>query len=201
LEVTLVKMSRAADLVTLQDALRGSAPAAAAAPAPAATPAAPAPVAPPAAASPAAPPAEAVEDAPAPAPAAAIAGTPGTAEEAQAAWPRLLALVKEKSIPVSAWLRDARVARLTATEIDIAVPSGMKMFLERLENPKYRPLVESVVEQVFGRKLVVRFSADKGGGPSTPAAKGSAPVSDATGDPGVRKILETFGGSKVVGIE
>src|SRR6185503_12851525 len=97
LEVTLVKMSRSGDLVTLSEALKGSiavAPAAAAPPIPAPRPAAAA-----------AEPQDAPDDEPVPiaaaAPAAApapFAGTPTTVEEAQGAWPRVVASLKEKSL-------------------------------------------------------------------------------------------------------
>jgi len=187
LEVTLVKMSRAADLVTLKEALRG-----------AIVPAAPAPAA-------AAPPTSraVVEDAPPPPPAAEVfGGTPTSLEQAQAAWPRVLAAVKEKSIPAEAALKGSRVAKFGGLDIEIALASAF--VLDRAEAPKNRGAIEAGLQQVFGKKLVLKFTLDKGAPASAPSAaapRTSSTTAEATSDPGVRKILETFGGSKVVGIE
>ncbi|HEX7899282.1 MAG TPA: DNA polymerase III subunit gamma/tau [Planctomycetota bacterium] len=191
LEVTLVKMSRAADLVTLKDALRGAI--AVAAPATAAA----------SAAAPMAPSGGAPDEAPAPAaPAAEVfGGTPSTLDQARAAWPRVVAAVKEKSPVAAAVLQGARVAKFGGMDIDIALAQAF--MLDRAETPKNRAALEAAVQQVFGKKLVVRFALDKGAAPAAAAApaKPASTTAEATGDPGVRKILETFGGSKVVGIE
>src|SRR4051812_29143894 len=120
LEVTLVKMSRSADLVTLSEALRGSI---VAAPAPAALPAvpvaAPAPRAPVIEADPAtAPDADepvpipAAVPPPAPAP-AAFSGTPTSLEEAQGAWSRVFAAVREKSVLAATLLREGRITKFS----------------------------------------------------------------------------------------
>lgn len=194
LEVTLVKMSRAADLVTLQDALRG------------AVVAAPLPAAAAATTSSAARTGGAPDEVPVPAaPAAAevFAGTPSTLAQAQAAWPRVVAAIKDKSPVAAALLKEARVGQFGGLDIDIVMPAQLKFSLERLENPKNRPAVEAGVQQVFGKKLVVKFGLEKGAAAAAPvpAARPASTTAEATGDPGVRKILETFGGSKVVGIE
>jgi DNA polymerase III subunit gamma/tau len=197
LEVTLVKMSRSADLVTLSEALKG---AVSVAPAPAAAPPAPAP-------RPAA--AEAAEDAPddepvplpaVPAPPAApFSGTPTTLEEAQSAWPRVIAALKEKSLLSATLLKEGRVTRLTAGEIAFSLPSKFNDgHLKQLAHPKNKPVIEAALQSVFGRKLALVASLESGG--SAPAPKPAAPT-DTTADPGVKKILEAFGGSKVVGIE
>jgi DNA polymerase-3 subunit gamma/tau len=198
LEVTLVKMSRSSDLVTLAEALKGTvavaaAPAAPAAPAPA--PRAPAP--------------EQSQDAPddepvplpaAPAPAAApFAGTPTTLEEAQSAWPRVVAALKEKSLLSATLLKEGRVTRLAAGEIGFSLPSKFNDgHLKQLAHPKNKPVIEAALQSIFGRKLALTASLESGG--SAPAPKPAAPT-DTTADPGVKKILEAFGGSKVVGIE
>ncbi len=194
LEVSLVKMSRAADLVTLPEAFRLSA----AAPAPAFAPQA----AGTGAALPGRAPAADEEPAPAPAPAAAFAGTPANLEEAQGAWPRVVAAVKEKSIFAGALLPNVRIARFSGDELGLALPPGFKFQLGRLEDPKVRGIIEAAVQPVFGRKLSVRFSLEAGGAAEAAApARKSLPQGDAASDPGVKKILETFGGSKIVGIE
>ena len=192
LEVTLVKMSRSADLVTLSEALRGSAVAAPAAlPPPAARPA----------------PAEAASDADepvplaaaAPAPAAPFAGTPTSIEEAQGAWPRVVSSVKEKSVLAGTLLGEGRVTRLSAEEIGFLMPSKFKDFhVKQLEFPKNKSAIEAALQSVFGRKLALRVTLESGG--AAAAARPAAPQ-DTAADPGVKKILEAFGGSKVVGIE
>jgi DNA polymerase-3 subunit gamma/tau len=199
LEVTLVKMSRSGDLVTLSEALKGAIAVAAPAPAPAPLPAAPAPK-PPVEAEPAA---DADEPVPlaaaAPAPAPAFSGVPTTLEEAQGAWPRVIAAVKEKSVLVATLLREGRVLKFSADELGFVMPSQFKDFhVKQLENPKNKALIDSALGSVFGRKVGLRISLESGGGGLSGPPKKPA---DTTADPGVKKILEAFGGSKVVGIE
>jgi DNA polymerase-3 subunit gamma/tau len=199
LEVTLVKMSRSGDLVTLSEALKGTIAVAAPAPAPAPLPAAPAPK-PPAEAEPAA---DADEPVPlaaaAPAPTPAFSGVPTTLEEAQGAWPRVIAAVKEKSVLVATLLREGRVLKFSADELGFVMPSQFKDFhVKQLENPKNKALIDSALGSVFGRKVGLRISLESGGGGLSGPPKKPA---DTTADPGVKKILEAFGGSKVVGIE
>jgi DNA polymerase-3 subunit gamma/tau len=199
LEVTLVKMSRSGDLVTLSEALKGTIAVAAPAPAPAPLPAAPAPK-PPVEAEPAA---DADEPVPlaaaAPAPTPAFSGVPTTLEEAQGAWPRVIAAVKEKSVLVATLLREGRVLKFSADELGFVMPSQFKDFhVKQLENPKNKALIDSALGSVFGRKVGLRISLESGGGGLSGPPKKPA---DTTADPGVKKILEAFGGSKVVGIE
>jgi DNA polymerase-3 subunit gamma/tau len=203
LEVTLVKMSRSADLVTLSEALRGTIAVAPAAPAaPAAAPAAPAPKA---AAEPE-PAADADEPvplaaaaAPAPAPAPAFSGVPTSLEEAQGAWPRVVAAVKEKSVLAATLLREGRVSKFSADEIGFVMPPQFKDFhVKQLENPKNKGVIDGALQQIFGRKVALKIALEGGGAPSAAAPK---KPTDTTADPGVKKILEAFGGSKVVGIE
>jgi DNA polymerase-3 subunit gamma/tau len=199
LEVTLVKMSRSGDLVTLSEALKGTIAVAAPAPAPAPLPAAPAPK-PPVESEPAA---DADEPVPlaaaAPAPTPAFSGVPTTLEEAQGAWPRVIAAVKEKSVLVATLLREGRVLKFSADELGFVMPSQFKDFhVKQLENPKNKALIDSALGSVFGRKVGLRISLESGGGGLSGPPKKPA---DTTADPGVKKILEAFGGSKVVGIE
>jgi DNA polymerase-3 subunit gamma/tau len=185
LEVALVKMARSADLVPLSDALRMAAP-----------PGEAAPVRP--AAAPRTEPDE--PDAPTP-PAPAFAGTPTNTAEAQGAWPRVVAAVKEKSVLAGTLVGEGRVVQLGADEVVFALPSKFSKFhADQLGTPKNKAAIEAAVESVFGRRLAVRVELERGGGEATPAKKPPAPA-EAADDPGVRKILETFGGSRVVGIE
>jgi len=182
LEVSLVKMARSADLVTLPEALKGLH-----------VPASPAPAGKPAPVSPAA-------DVP-PGPEEAPAAPP--AEDAATPWGQVVAAVKAKNMRAGALLAAGRVARVAGDTLSFALPAQFgKGNLDPLE--KNRAAVESAVQSAFGRKLAVKFVLDSGGGePEAPAEpRASAlPQGDAAGDPGVKKILETFGGSKVVGIE
>jgi DNA polymerase III gamma/tau subunit len=197
LEVALVKMSRSADLVTLTEALRGTVVAAAPAAAPAAPPSRPA------EAEPAADADEPVPLAPAaapPAPAPAFAGVPTSLEEAQGAWPRVVAAVKEKSVLAATLLREGRVSKFSADEIGFVMPSQFKDFhVKQLEGAKNKGVIEAALQSVFGRKVGLKITLESGGAPG-PAAAPRRPA-DTTADPGVKKILEAFGGSKVVGIE
>jgi hypothetical protein len=194
-------MSRSADLVPLAEALKGTIAVAAAAP-----------VAPVAAARPAAAPAEAEPVADAeepvplaaaapPAPAPAFTGTPTTAEEAQSAWPRVVAAIREKSLLCATILKEGRVAKLSADEIAFSLPSKFNdSHLRQLDNPKNKAAIEAGLQSVFGRKMALRASLEAGGSAAAPRPVPARPA-DTTADPGVKKILEAFGGSKVVGIE
>jgi DNA polymerase-3 subunit gamma/tau len=191
LEVTLVKLSRAADLVTLSEAIRLQ---------PAAAPsAAPAPSARAASAAVATPP----EDAPPPEPAVEeFKGVPGNLQEAQGAWPRVYQAVKEKSVLAGTLLREGKVTRFAGGELVFTLPATFKKFhVDQLESPKNRAVIEPAVLTVFGKQVALRFVLETGGGGETPMFKKPAPPPDTTSDPGVKKILETFGGSKIVGIE
>jgi DNA polymerase III subunit gamma/tau len=199
LEVTLVKMSRSSDLVTLSEALRGTAVAAAPVAAPAPAPAAAADAAPP-------PVADADEPVPLaaaapPPPAPAFAGTPTTIEETQSAWPRVLTAIREKSLLCATILKEGRVTKLTGDEVAVALAAKFNdSHLKQLENPKNKTAIEGGLQSIFGRKMGLRASLEAGG--SAPASRPpAARPADTTADPGVKKILEAFGGSKVVGIE
>jgi len=202
LEVTLVKMSRSSDLVTLTEALRGSVVAA--------TPTAPA--APPVAAAqkPPAPAPESAADADEPvplaaaappAPAPAFSGTPINLEEAQGAWPRVLDAIKGKNMVAAAMLKNAKVVRLSGEELALVMPSGFKFNVARLQDPKNKKSIEEAVQGIFNRRLAVKITVEsEPTGETAPAGPPKRPA-DTTADPGVKKILEAFGGSKVVGIE
>jgi DNA polymerase-3 subunit gamma/tau len=200
LEVTLVKMSRSADLVTLSEALRGTIVAAPAPAAPAPVAAAPRPVEADTADAPDADepvPIAAAAPAPAPAP---FAGVPTSLEEAQGAWPRVVAAVKEKSVLAATLLREGKVSRFHGDELSFTLPSQFKDFhVKQIENAKNKAMIDAALQSVFGRKIVLRIGLEPGGSPGA-AAPRKAPT-DTTADPGVKKILEAFGGSKVVGIE
>ncbi len=197
LEVTMVKLARSTDLVTLAEALKGGL--AAAAPAPPVKAAAPAPV-------PAKAPAPAVEeegapdDEPVPLP-AAVAPAPGSADEAQAAWPRVVAAVRAKSVLAGTLLAEGRVRKIGAAQIDFVMPSKFNEFhLKQLASPKNKTALEEALQSVFGRKLELKIELEAGSG-APGAKKAPPPVQETTSDPGVKKILETFGGSKIVGVE
>jgi DNA polymerase-3 subunit gamma/tau len=197
LEVSLVKMARAADLVPLADVLRSGA--VAAVPGPSALAPAQAPPRGGGAREESPPPApeEAAEPPPPP-----FVGTPTSSEEGQAAWPRVLAAVKAKSAVASALLANARILRLAGDDLALALPPGFNRFhLDRLEDPKNKKVIEEAVQSVFGRKLAVKVSLEAGGAATPSSGRAASPPTEATADPGVKKILETFGGSKVVGIE
>ncbi|MBI3856070.1 MAG: DNA polymerase III subunit gamma/tau [Planctomycetes bacterium] len=190
LEVTLVKMPRSADLVTLSEALKGTITAAAPAPAPAPQAAETADAEEPVPLSAAAP----------PPPPAAFAGTPTTLEEAQGAWPRVITAIREKSLLSATLLKEGRVTRLSGDEVGFLLPAKFNdSHLKQLDHPKNKTAIEAGLQAVFGRKVVLRASLETGG--AAPAPRKPAAPTDTSADPGVKKILEAFGGSKVVGIE
>ncbi|HLF92285.1 MAG TPA: hypothetical protein VJB14_02415, partial [Planctomycetota bacterium] len=132
----------------------------------------------------------------------AFLAPPAGSDEGQAAWPRVLAAVKAKSAVASALLANARISRLAGDDLVLTLPAGFNRFhVDRLEDPKNRKVVDEAVQSVFGRKLAVKIALESGGAAGPAAAKAPLPQTEATADPGVKKILETFGGSRVVGIE
>ncbi len=176
LELTLVKMARSADLVTLAEALRLQ-PATSAAP----RPAAPAPAPP--------------KEAPA---AAGFTGIPTDLREAQAAWPRVTAAVKEKNVLAGTLLGEGHVTRFEGDDLIFALPSRFNQFhIDQLATPRNRPVIEAAVRSVFGRVLSVQFALEAG---EAAAPRRPGPPPDTSDDPAVKKILDTFGGSRVVGI-
>ncbi len=180
LEAALVKMARSADLVPLSEALRVKAQAA------------PEPAPAPEAAEPAAPPPEPV-----------FTGVPSGTKEAQAAWPRVAEAVREKSLFAGTLLKEGRVASFDGNELTFRLPGHFKRYhIEQLEAPKNREAIEAAAASVFGKKIRVRITLESGSGPArkTPSRSAALP-SDAAGDPAVKKILDAFGGSKVVGVE
>jgi DNA polymerase III gamma/tau subunit len=198
LEVTLVKMSRSGDLVTLAEALKGTIAVAAPAPAaPAGRPAAPSEPEPVADAEEPVPLAVAAPPAAAP----AFTGTPTSADEAQSAWPRVVAAIREKSLLSATILKEGRVVKLAADEVAFSLPAKFNdSHLKQLENPKNKAAIEAGLQSIFGRKMVLRASLEAGGSAPAPRPAPARPA-DTAADPGVKKILEAFGGSKVVGIE
>lgn len=184
LETALVKMARCADLAPLSEVLRGGPSAA--------LPARPTPPAP----------AGTEKKEPPSAAPPPFEGTPVDTREAQAAWPRVIALAREKSILVGTLLSEGRVVHYERGEIDFRLPAKFSRFhLDQLESPRNRPLIEAAVRSVFGEKAVLRMGLEGGGAVEAPARPPEQAGEDLTSEPGVRKILETFGGSRIVGLE
>jgi DNA polymerase-3 subunit gamma/tau len=185
LEVTLVKMSRASDLVSLAEALKPSTVVTAPAPAPAPPPAAPKKAA--------------AEEPPPP-----LTGEL-TLESLSGHWHRIVAEVKKASPLTGALLEAGKPTRLAGDEIEFSLPSTFGKFnVDTLELPKNRQVIESALHQVIGRRLGIHTQLQRGGAepPSAMFAKTAAPPSrDLASDPQVRKVLEAFPGSKIVGIE
>lgn len=114
----------------------------------------------------------------------------------------MVSAVKEKSVLAGTLLGEGRVTHYSGNEIDFRLPAKFNRFhLDQLESSKNRGLIESAVHSVFGRKVAVRIGLEQGAAGEAPPSRRAPPQEDAAADPGVKKILETFGGSKVVGIE
>jgi DNA polymerase-3 subunit gamma/tau len=194
LEITLVKASKAADLVTLAELVKSGAAAAPAAPAPVARPVAPAPPPKPA---PAAEETEPEEPEP--------AGVPSDLAGLMQSWPRVVAEVKAKSMLAGAILQAGKPIRLHGDEIEFLLGAGMTKFhADQLDQQKNKAVVESVLHSVLGRRyslhVVLEGAAPAGGGPLFEKKTEGTPR-DLTADPKVKKVLDSFPGSKIVGIE
>ena len=188
LEVTLVKMSRASDLVSLADALRVAPAMPAAAPAGESRPAPPPPRAAP----------EPPE--PPPSPTGEL-----TVESVAANWHRIVSEVKAVQPLLGALLPMGKPTKVAGDEIEFTLPSTFtRLHLDQIEQPKGRQIIEGALHRVFGRRLGIHAQIQRGGAePESPifAKSGAPPSRDLAADPGVRKVLEAFPGSKIVGIE
>ncbi|HTF55708.1 MAG TPA: DNA polymerase III subunit gamma/tau [Planctomycetota bacterium] len=193
LDVTLVKMSRASDLVSLQEALRLAPPGPAA------------PVAPRHAAAP-------VEDRPPVRPESEEIAEPPpphtgelTVPALAGAWHRVVAEVKQTSPIPGALLEAGKPTKLAGDEIEFSLPRTFGKFnVDQLDIPRHRQVIEAALHRVFGRRLGIHATLQRGGPEPESAmfAKSAAPPErDLASDPGVRRVLDAFPGSKIVGIE
>ena len=76
--------------------------------------------------------------------------------------------------------------------------------IEQLDTPRHRQMIEAALHRVFGRRLGIHATLQRGG--AEPESQmfvkpGPPPAREMAADPGVRKVLEAFPGSKIVGIE
>ncbi|MBI2898870.1 MAG: DNA polymerase III subunit gamma/tau [Planctomycetes bacterium] len=174
LEVALVKVARAADLLPLSELLRM-------APVPApASPSADVPAAG-AAGVPASP--------PAPEPAGESPANP---------WARVVTDVKGQNMLAGTLLGEGAVTKIAGEELEFTLPAKFAKFhVEQLESAKNRAVIEGAVHRAYGKRYVVSFRIERGGEKTPPSAPAK---SDATSDPRVRKVMDMFGG-KPVGIE
>ena len=99
-------------------------------------------------------------------------------------------------------LGEGRVTLFSGNELAFQLPPKFNKFhLDQIESTKNRGLIEAAVHSVFGKKVAVHIGLEPSAPADAAAARRALPQSDSAADPGVKKILETFGGSKVVGIE
>jgi hypothetical protein len=184
LEVTLVKMSRASDLLPLADILR-PAPVAATAPAPSAPVAAPRP-------------------APEPAEPKDTATFSGelTLEAIAGSWHRVISELKQTNKMAAGLLEAGKPTRIAGDEVEFSLPHAFGKFnVDRLEDPRNRQSIEAALHRVFGRRIGSRAAqgASSDGGPIF--AKTAAPLTrDLSSNPGCVKSRK-LSGSKIVGIE
>ncbi len=186
LEVTLVKVSRAADLVSLPELLQGAVapkPVSVSNPSPAPSPAP----------SPVSTPVPQPESRPEPAPVEEKSGPDS--------WAKVVAAVKSKSVLAGTLLGEGRVVNTTKQQIDFELPSKFARFhIDQLDSQKNRTLIEDVIAQVYGRRCILKCSLESGPAGEENSPKGALPQRDLASDPMVKKVLDVFGG-KIVGVE
>jgi DNA polymerase-3 subunit gamma/tau len=139
----------------------------------------------------------------APEEAAPAAAASGPAGDIQTAWTRLLALIKTKGQrSTAAFLKEARPAALTDTEMTITFPAQFAFHRTRLAESKSLEFVEECISEVVGRKLKVRLT-EEGGKAAAPnagpaEAKPANPArASAAKTEGVQRAVEMFGGRVV----
>ncbi len=183
LEVTLVKIARAADLVSLPELLHSTT---LAQPAPAAPPAEPSA---PAAKSESSPEKETQSPAPV------------TVEPAAESWTEVVSGVKAKSVLAGTLLGEGRVVNTSKQQIEFELPSKFSRFhIEQLESSKNKSVIEDVIAHVYGRRCTLKCTLESAGSEDGGERKGPLPQKDLTSDPMVKKVLDVFGG-KIIGVE
>ena len=188
LELAGVKLARSGDLVSLADALRTMEKAPAAPPPPQQA----APLPPP----PAKPGRPAEPEQP--------AEEPESVTDIRDNWQQVVEQTKKDNILAGTLLAEGRVQRFGANEIQFVLPGKFTKFhVEQLQNPKNRGIIEASLQKVCGKRLSFQVSLEQGAPPEQDAAKPklASGDTDVAADSGVRKVLKTFEGSKIVGIE
>jgi hypothetical protein len=128
-----------------------------------------------------------------------------TLESVAGNWHRIVVEVKKTSMLAGALLEAGKPTKLSGDEVEFSLPPTFGRFnVEQLDEPRNRQVIEGALHRVFGRRLGIHAQILRGSAEPESAmfAKTAAPPPrDLASDPGVRKVLEAFPGSKIVGIE
>jgi hypothetical protein len=118
-------------------------------------------------------------------------------------WSRVVAEVKAKSMLAGAILQAGRPVKLHGDEVEFLLGPGMTRFhADQIDQTKNKTIVESVMHSVLGRRLALHVVVEgASAAPSGPLFKDKPPTKDLAGDPKVKKVMDSFPGSKIVGIE
>jgi len=146
------------------------------------------------------PPEEPPEPTP-PRPVAPVVTASGPLGEIQAAWPRLLALLKKRNQrSVEAFLREGRPAALSDDHLTVTFPGDFSFHREQLSDRSRLDLVEECLAEVMGRKIRIEL-ADEGGsspGSEEPSAGEDTEVKTvrrrSPDNPAAQRAVELFGG-------
>jgi hypothetical protein len=129
----------------------------------------------------------------------------------------VLEAVRQKSMMISAYLREAVPTKLVGRELTLAFAPGFVFHKDNLEKPANRQVVEAALESIAGARLQLHlaFGAEapppEGPAPSPAEAPEAAPAPPppasrggraqaATQDPSVRTALDVFG-ARIVNVE
>ncbi len=186
LEVTLVKMSKAGDLVSVAEALKSvesGTPVAQQRPTASIavrreTPA---------------------EDTPPPAPVPEGPVEAASAEDVQKHWPRVVTEVKIASVLAGTLIAEGRVLRLAPGLLEFQLPGKFTRFhIDQLATAKHKTVIENAMQKIFGRRLAFAVTLERGGAES---AARKSPSADLAGDAAVKRVLDAFPGARVDHIE
>lgn len=93
------------------------------------------------------------------APAAPVGEPPGNKFEApDAGWNKILAGVKEKKIPTHALLAQGKLLGTKGNNVYIGYKKAYKFHKEKMEEKPNREILESVLQEVMGRRMEVQFT-------------------------------------------
>lgn len=129
-------------------------------------------------------------------------------EQVEAAWPRVIEIVKSKRMSTGIFLSEAEPVEVDDTVIVLGLPEEFKFHKESLEKENNKKLVEESFSEGMGIKVRVRFvvteqtSTNRPAAASAPAAESHSSKEDGRELPDIiTKALDVFDGAKIVRAE
>jgi DNA polymerase-3 subunit gamma/tau len=110
----------------------------------------------------------------------------------RAEWGKVVDLVRKQKARAASIIRDAIPDGLEGDQLTLRLPAGADFGRRQLEGPGLRSLLEDAVETVFGHRFQLAYVV-----PTKAEAERRPRQTKVYEDPGVRRLLESFGGDVV----